>query len=130
MAGCYQPALVALNAKRPLRRRALAEQNFHFIYRKDKSKMATHQAFVVTPLYPLVNLDVLIGATVQAAPMDDPLYKHETYIGTIDAVKINKWGTFVHFKTEALVGAKWIKLAKVIGFAHYAPAETAKATAA
>jgi hypothetical protein len=82
---------------------------------------------VITPIKKLVNLDQLVGATVQAYVFDDPVFKHETYIGTIDTVKLNKWGTFVHFKTGDLVGAKWIRLEKVIGFVHFA--ETAKATA-
>jgi hypothetical protein len=82
---------------------------------------------VITPLGKLVNLDALIGATVQAKPFDDPVFKHETYIGTIDEVKLNRAGTWIHFKTGDLVGAKWVKLNKVVGFAHFA--QNAKATA-
>lgn len=82
---------------------------------------------VITPLGKLVNLDALVDATVQAAPFDDPVFQGETYIGTIDEVKLTRKGTFVHFITPDLVGAKWIKLNKVIGFAHFA--ETQKATA-
>lgn len=74
---------------------------------------------VITPVTPLVNLETLIGATVQATVFDDPVFKHETYIGEITEVKINKFGTFVYFKTPELVGGKWIKLSRVIGFAHY-----------
>lgn len=80
---------------------------------------------IITPLKKLVNLNQLIGAQVQAAPFDDPVFKHEKYIGTIDTVKINKHGTYVHFKTDALVGSKWIKVSRVIGFVHFA--ETQKA---
>jgi hypothetical protein len=82
---------------------------------------------VITPLTALVNLDTLIGATVQAKPFDDPVFKDDTYIGVIDEVKLNKFGTFVHFRTDVLVGKKWIKLSKVVGFVYYA--ETQKATA-
>jgi hypothetical protein len=80
---------------------------------------------VITPVTPLVNLDTLIGATVQASVFDDPVFKHDLYIGTIDEVKLNKFGTFVHFETPALVGKKWIKLSKVIGFAYDAGIEKA-----
>ena len=80
---------------------------------------------VITPVGTLVNLDTLIGATVQAQPFDDPVFKDDTYIGVIDEVKLNKFGTFVHFQTPALVGKKWIKLNRVIGFAYYAGIEKA-----
>lgn len=73
---------------------------------------------VIIPLTALVNLDTLIGATVQAKPFDDPVFKHDTYIGTIDEVKINASGTWVRFQTDALVGKKWIKLNRVVGFVH------------
>ncbi len=75
---------------------------------------------IITPVTPLVNLHSLVGATVQAAPMDDPVFRHETYIGTIDEVKLSKWGTHVRFQSDALVGKKWIRLEKVLGFAHFA----------
>ena len=82
---------------------------------------------VITPVTTLVNLDVLIGATIQATVFDDPVFKHETYVGVVDEVKLSKRGTFVHFKTDALVGAKWLPLRKVIGFVH---TEESKTTAA
>lgn len=79
----------------------------------------TESAPVITAVT-AVNLDVLIGSTVQAMPMDDFLFRHETYVGTISEVKLNKHGTFVYFKTPDLVGGKWIKINRVIGFAHFA----------
>ena len=85
------------------------------------------ETLVITPIHPLVNLDQLVGATVQAKPFDDPVFKHETYIGEITEVKLNKLGTFVHFETPALVGKKWIRLSKVVGFASYAGIEKATA---
>lgn len=75
---------------------------------------------IITPVTPLVNLDGLIGSTVQAKPFDDPIFRSETYIGVIDEVKLNKLGTFVHFQTPDLVGKKWIPLHKVTGWAHFA----------
>lgn len=81
----------------------------------------------ITPVTPLVNLDVLVGATVQAMPMDDPVFKHETYVGVIDEVKLNKWGTFARFATPDLVGKKWIRLEKIIGFVHTAESQTTAA---
>lgn len=86
-----------------------------------------HDTLVITPVTALVNLDVLIGATVQVTVFDDPVFEDETYIGEISEVKLNKRGTFVYFKTPDLVGGKWIKINRVIGFAHFA--ETQKATA-
>jgi hypothetical protein len=82
---------------------------------------------VITPIKSLVNLDALVDATVQAKPFDDPAFKDEMHIGTIDEVKLNKSGTWVHFHTAALVGKKWIRLNRVVGFAHFV--ENVKATA-
>jgi hypothetical protein len=84
-------------------------------------------ALVITALTALVNLDALVGATILTTVFDDPVFKHETYVGVVDEVKLSKRGTFVHFKTDALVGAKWLPLRKVIGFVH---AEESKTTAA
>lgn len=82
---------------------------------------------VITPVQPLVNFDTLIGAAVVAKPFDDPVFKNETHVGTIDEVKINKFGTFVRFQTDALVGRKWIKLDRVIGFVHSEESQTTAA---
>lgn len=71
----------------------------------------------VEPIGPLLHLGQLVDACVQAEVFDDPLYRHERYVGVIDEVKLNCAGTFVHFITPELVGAKWIPLHKVKGFA-------------
>lgn len=80
---------------------------------------------VITP-FTLVNYDQLIGAQVAAKPLDD-LRKNEVFIGEISEVKINALGTFAKFKSPALVGSKWIKLDRIVGFAHI---EESKTTAA
>lgn len=82
---------------------------------EEESPIAT-----ITPLGIITNPDQLVDAMVQAKPFDDPVFKHEVYVGVIEEVKINRIGTWVHFKTPDLVGLKWIKLSKVTGFAHFA----------
>jgi hypothetical protein len=83
------------------------------------------ESLVVTP-FALVNYDQLIGAQVAAKPLDD-LRKNEVFVGEVSEVKINKFGTFARFTSPALVGAKWIKVSQIIGFAH---SEESKTTAA
>lgn len=85
------------------------------------------RTFVITLINALVNLHQLVGATVQAKPFDDPALKHTTHIGVIDEVKLNAYGTWVRFQTDALVGKKWIKLDRVMGFAHAAESQTTAA---
>jgi hypothetical protein len=80
----------------------------------------------VEPIGPLLHLAQLVDACVQAEVFDDPMYRHERYVGVIDEVKINCAGTFVHFIAPDLVGAKWIRLNRVIGFAWF-EADTQKA---
>lgn len=91
--------------------------------------MAT-QVVIVEPLGKLRDVSQLVDALVQAEPFDDPVFRHERYVGTIDEVKINRMGTFVHFKTDKLVGVKWIPLHKVQGFAYYEDAAIVKAMTA
>jgi len=84
------------------------------------------QTLVVTPLGNLSNMMQLVGAQVQSEVFDDPLYRHELYVGTIDQVKMSRAGTFVRFQSDALVSKKWVALHRVKGWAHY---KTEKATA-
>lgn len=79
--------------------------------------MTTSQQYTITPLGPIINLSQLVDVTVQARPLDD-LYKNETYVGVIDEVKVNRFGTFAHFKGEGLNLAKWIKIDRIDGYAH------------
>lgn len=88
------------------------------------------QVLVVEPLGKLRDLSQLVGALVQSEVFDDPLFRHDRYVGTIDAVKINRMGTFVHFETDKLVGKKWVPLHKVQGFAHYEDATVLEAMTA
>lgn len=88
------------------------------------------QVLVVEPLGKLRDLSQLVGALVQSEVFDDPLFRHDRYVGTIEAVKLNRAGTFVHFKTDKLVGRKWVPLHKVQGFAHYEDADIVKAMTA
>lgn len=80
--------------------------------------MPDTQTLIITPIGPIVNLDVLIDAQVQATVYDCAPFSYQTFIGTITQVKLNKYGTFVYFKTPDLVGGKWLPLSRVIGFAH------------
>lgn len=75
-------------------------------------------SYVITPIGPIVNLDVLIDAQVQATVYDCAPFRYQKFVGTITEVKLNKYGTFVYFKTPDLVGGKWIKLDRVLGYAH------------
>lgn len=78
------------------------------------------ETLTVTPVTPLVNLDTLIDATVQVQLFDDPVFKHERYIGTIDEVKISRLGTFARVKVISgpshITGMKWISIRNIKGF--------------
>lgn len=73
---------------------------------------------VITP-FTLVNDDQLIGAQVQATVYDCAPFSYEKFVGIVTEVKLNKYGKFAYFKTPALVGGKWIKVDRIVGFAHY-----------
>jgi hypothetical protein len=88
------------------------------------------QVLIVEPIGKLAHIGQLVDALVQAEPFDDVVFRHQRYVGTIDEVKINRMGTFVHFKTDQLVGKKWIPLHKVQGFAHYEESDIVKAMTA
>lgn len=77
----------------------------------------------ITALPAIVNPTQLVNVWAVAELFDDPVYRHERYLGTIDEVKINARGTFVRFKPEAgpckIVGKKWLPLHKILGLAAY-----------
>lgn len=78
--------------------------------------MVTSAQYTITP-FTLVNDDQLIEAQVAATPLDD-LRKHEVFVGIVTSVTTNKWGKFAYFKTPDLVGGKFIRIERILGYAH------------